>query len=89
MLFHLQPSPTQIHLYSIVLQFYFEIDGIGVLRVQNQTPVVTLPADGIDLNVDLAAFINVSDQRVDKDAPRKPPKNNVSLSDPAEMDVVI
>jgi hypothetical protein len=36
-----------------------------------------------------AIFIDVSDQRVDKDDPREAPKGNVPLGDPAEMDVVI
>lgn len=89
MLLHLQPSPAQVHLHSIVLQFHFEIDGVGVLRGQQQAPVVALSAGRIDLDVYFAVFIDVLDQRVDKDDSRKAPKDNVPLGDPAEMDIVI
>lgn len=88
-LLHLKPSPAQVHLHSIVLKFHLEINGVGVLRVQQQAPVVTLPAGRIDLDVYLAVLIDMSDQRVDKDDSRKSPKDNVPLGDPAEMDVVI
>ena len=71
------------------MQLHFEIDGVGVLWVQQQAPVVALPAGRIDLDVYFGAFIEVSDQRFDKDDPREAPKDNVLLGDPAEMDVVI
>jgi hypothetical protein len=89
-LLHLQPSLAQVHLHSIVLQFHFEIDGVGILRIQQQAPVVALPAGRIDLDVYFTrSFIDVSNKCVDEDGPRDAPKDNVPLGDPAEMDVVI
>lgn len=82
-------APLKVHLHSIVLQFHFEINGVVILRIQQQAPVVALPACRIDLDVYFAAFIDVSYECVDKDGPRKAPKDNVPLGDPAEMDVVI
>ncbi|MCB1276047.1 hypothetical protein [Prosthecobacter sp.] len=51
--------------------------------------MIALSAGLIELDVYFTAFIDVSNQRINKDGPREPPKDDVPLSDPAEMDVVI
>ena len=51
--------------------------------------MATLPGIWIRFDVDFAAFINVSDHRLDNHPARHPPENNVPLGETAEMDIII